>query len=44
MVMNLDMGSYDFCRRTEAGRETSCGSLAPGQTGKLSNLVVLTLE
>ena len=44
MVMNLDMGSYDFCRRVEAGRETSCGSLAPDQTGKLSNLVVLTLE
>ncbi len=44
MVMNLDMGSYDFCRRVEGGVETSCGSVAPEGTGKLSNLLVLTLE
>ncbi len=44
MVMNLDMGSYDFCRRAEGGTESSCGSLAPVATGKLSNLLVLTLE
>ncbi len=44
MVMNLDMGSYDFCRRAEGGVESSCGSVAPEGTGKLSNLLVLTLE
>lgn len=44
MAMNLDMGSYDYCRRAEAGVETSCGGLAPGAAAKLSNLVVLTLE
>lgn len=44
MAMNLDMGSYNFCRRAEAGVETSCGGLASDAAGKLSNLLVLTLE
>lgn len=44
MAMNLDMGSYDFCRRAEAGAETVCGTLAPEGTGKLSNLLMLTLR
>jgi hypothetical protein len=44
MVLNLDMGSYDFCRRAEAGAETNCGGLAAEGTGKLSNLLVLTLR
>ena len=44
MVMNLDMGSYNFCRRTADGVETSCGSVAPEGTAKLSNLIVLTLD
>ncbi len=35
MALNLDMGSYDFCRR---GTEL-CGMLSYGQTGKLSNLL-----
>ena len=37
MALNLDMGSYDFCRR---GGEL-CGALAPAQTAKLSNLLRL---
>ena len=37
MALNLDMGSYDFCRRGE----TLCGALAPDETSKLSNLIRL---
>lgn len=44
MVMNLDMGSYDFCRRAEAGVETRCGGVASEGMGKLSNLLVLSLR
>ena len=44
MALNLDMGSYDYCQRAKAGTETSCGRLDRGDTGKLSNLLVLTLE
>jgi hypothetical protein len=44
MLMNLDMGSYDFCRRAKAGAETDCGTLAPEGAAKLSNLLVLMLE
>lgn len=44
MAMNLDMGSYNFCRRAEAGVEINCGGLAPNGAGKLSNLLVLALE
>lgn len=44
MAINLDMGSYDFCRRTQAGAETNCGALSPEATGKLSNLLLLTLR
>lgn len=35
MALNLDMGSYDFCRR---GGDL-CGALSHGQTGKLSNML-----
>jgi hypothetical protein len=44
MALNLDMGSSDYCQRAEAGEETSCGSLDRETTGKLSNLLMLTLE
>ncbi len=44
MVMNLDMGSYDFCRRAEDGTETGCGGLASEGAGKLSNLLLLTVR
>ena len=44
MAMNLDMGSYDFCRRAEAGAETACGGLSAEGTAKLSNLLLLTLR
>jgi len=43
MALNLDMGSYDFCRIEGAeGAARDCGALAPAQTGKLSNLLVLS--
>lgn len=44
MALNLDMGSYDYCQRAEDGAESSCGALGHDETGKLSNLLVLTLE
>ena len=44
MAMNLDMGSYDFCRRAEAGAETGCGALTSEGAMKLSNLLMLTLR
>ena len=44
MALNLDMGSYDFCQRTEQGAARSCGSLGVDGIGKLSNLLVLTLD
>ncbi|HUF87053.1 MAG TPA: hypothetical protein VMM59_06700 [Thermohalobaculum sp.] len=44
MVMNLDMGSYDYCRRAEGGIESGCGGLASEGVGKLSNLLVLTVR
>ncbi len=44
MALNLDMGSYDYCQRADADAEASCGRLDRGDTGKLSNLLVLTLE
>ena len=44
MALNLDMGSYDYCQRAEEGTETGCGGLSRDGTGKLSNLIVLTLE
>ncbi len=37
MALNLDMGSYDFCRTGDQ----LCGLLPPEQTGKLSNLLRL---
>ena len=44
MALNLDMGSYDYCQRAEEGVEDGCGRLERDDTGKLSNLLVLTLE
>ncbi|MFQ5564839.1 MAG: hypothetical protein ACE5EU_00530 [Paracoccaceae bacterium] len=44
MALNLDMGSYDYCQRAEDGVESGCGDLDRDDTGKLSNLLVLTLE
>jgi hypothetical protein len=44
MALNLDMGSYDYCHRSEHGAENSCGGLDRDDTGKLSNLMVLTLD
>ncbi len=44
MALNLDMGSYDYCQRAEDGAESGCGGLDRDNTGKLSNLLVLTLE
>ncbi len=38
MALNLDMGSYDFCR---FGKRL-CGALGPRATGKLSNLLRFT--
>ncbi len=38
MALNLDMGSYDFCRRGDS----LCGALGPQSTGKLSNLLRFT--
>jgi len=43
MALNLDMGSYDYCRIEGAGPR-NCGALALGQTGKLSNLLVLSRD
>jgi hypothetical protein len=44
MALNLDMGSYDYCQRAEDGAESGCGGLDRNDTGKLSNLLMLTLE
>lgn len=44
MALNLDMGSYNYCRRLADGVDTVCGALQRGSTGKLSNLLMLTLE
>ena len=38
MALNLDMGSYDFCRVGER----LCGTLTPQATSKLSNLLRFT--
>lgn len=42
MALNLDMGSYDFCQEDAAGVTQRCGALSRAQTGKLTNLLVLT--
>ena len=44
MALNLDMGSYDYCQRVQDGEVSGCGRLDRDDTGKLSNLIVLTLE
>jgi len=44
MALNLDMGSYDYCQRTEEGVESGCGALDRSSTAKLSNLLMLTLK
>lgn len=43
MVLNLDMGSYDFCQVTRPEGTTPCGFVAPGDTAKLSNLLTFRL-
>lgn len=40
MALNLDMGSYDFCRVGDS----LCGALGPQATGKLSNLLRFTSQ
>ncbi|MEM7270642.1 MAG: hypothetical protein AAF401_15490 [Pseudomonadota bacterium] len=37
MALNLDMGSYDYCRKGAS----QCGVLTDGETAKLSNLIRL---
>jgi len=44
MAFNLDMGSYDYCALTDAGRETNCGDLTRSATQKLSNILVFTQD
>ena len=44
MALNLDMGSYDYCQHVREGEVSGCGMLGRDDTGKLSNLLVLTLE
>ncbi len=41
MALNLDMGSYDFCRLSVGENVEDCGTLAETQVGKLSNLLIL---
>ncbi len=41
MALNLDMGSYDFCRLSVGEDVEDCGTLAEAQVGKLSNLLIL---
>ena len=41
MALNLDMGSYDYCR-IEGERARMCGALVATQTAKLSNLLTLS--
>ncbi|MGF1503346.1 MAG: hypothetical protein ACFBSD_16190 [Paracoccaceae bacterium] len=41
MALNLDMGSFDYCWRAEAGPARGCGLRGRGETGALSNLLVL---
>lgn len=40
MAINLDMGSYDFCRRGKR----KCGLLSYAETGKLSNILRFRVE
>ena len=44
MAFNLDMGSYDYCRMRDAHGARSCGALDPGDTAKLSNLLIFTQD
>lgn len=44
MALNLDMGSFDYCLLFDAGSARNCGVLARGETRKLSNLLILSLE
>lgn len=44
MALNLDMGSYDYCREVLEGIEVGCGVLGRDDTEKLSNLLILTLQ
>jgi hypothetical protein len=44
MALNLDMGSFNYCQRVKNGVEDDCGAIDRSEIGKLSNLLVLTLE
>jgi len=44
MALNLDMGSYDYCQHAVAGKRSACGALDRDNTGKLSNLLTLSLR
>ncbi len=44
MVLNLDMGSFDYCIQSAADEITNCGVLAVEDTTKLSNLLRLTSQ
>jgi hypothetical protein len=44
MALNLDMGSYDYCRASVSGSETACGILGLNDTAKLSNLLMLRAD
>ena len=42
MALNLDMGSYDFCRTLGPDGARNCGFLDPANIQKLSNLLMIT--
>jgi hypothetical protein len=44
MALNLDMGGFDYCQRATPEGVTPCGALPAQATGKLSNLLILSLE
>jgi len=44
MALNLDMGSFDYCRLALAGTPRRCGLRSGAETAGLSNLLVLTLH
>lgn len=44
MALNLDMGSYDYCRRARGAETDRCGYRSGTETAGLSNLLVLALD
>lgn len=43
MALNLDMGSYDICRRENAVNYSDCAHVPPRSAADYSNLLVMTL-